>query len=197
MSVDTATVAKIAALARIKVTESELAAMVPELNGILAWVEQLGEVDVTGVEPMTAVIENHLRLRDDASLPQGAYPGDAGLDLVACERVELGPGERGVVSTGIAVAIPEGYAGLVIPRSGLALEHGISLVNTPGLIDSGYRGELRVIALNTDRDRSFTVEAGMRIAQLVVTPVPEVDVVVLDELPETVRGAAGFGSSGA
>ena len=137
------------------------------------------------------------RLRDDASLPQGAYPGDAGLDLVACERVELGPGERGVVPTGIAVAIPEGYAGLVIPRSGLALEHGISLVNTPGLIDSGYRGELRVIALNTDRERPFTVEAGMRIAQLVVTPVPEVDVVLQDELPETVRGAAGFGSSGA
>ena len=136
------------------------------------------------------------RLRDEASLPQGAYPGDAGLDLVACERVELGPGERCVVPTGIAVAIPEGYAGLVIPRSGLALEHGISLVNTPGLIDSGYRGELRVIALNTDRERPFTVEAGMRIAQLVVTPVPEVDVVVHDELPETVRGAAGFGSSG-
>jgi dUTP pyrophosphatase len=138
-----------------------------------------------------------IRLRDDASLPQGAYPGDAGLDLVACERVQLRPGERAVVPTGIAVAIPEGYAGLVIPRSGLALEHGISLVNTPGLIDSGYRGELRVIALNTDRERPFTVEAGMRIAQLVVMPVPEVDVVLLDELPETVRGAAGFGSSGA
>jgi dUTP pyrophosphatase len=137
------------------------------------------------------------RLRDDAAVPQGAYPGDAGLDLVACERVELGPGERAIVPTGIAVAIPDGYAGLVIPRSGLALDHGISLVNTPGLIDSGYRGELRVIALNTDRERAFTVEAGMRIAQLVVTPVPEVDVVVLDELPETVRGVAGFGSSGA
>jgi dUTP pyrophosphatase len=137
------------------------------------------------------------RLRDDASLPQGAYPGDAGLDLVACERVEVGPGERCVVPTGIAVAIPAGYAGLVIPRSGLALEHGISLVNTPGLIDSGYRGEVRVIALNTDRERPFTVEAGMRIAQLVVTPVPGVDVVLQDELPETVRGAAGFGSSGA
>jgi dUTP pyrophosphatase len=136
------------------------------------------------------------RLRDDASVPQGAYPGDAGLDLVACERVELGPGERRLVPTGIAVAIPEGYAGLVIPRSGLALEHGISLVNTPGLIDSGYRGELRVIAINTDREQPFTVEPGMRIAQLVVTPVPEVDIVVQDELPETVRGAAGFGSSG-
>jgi dUTP pyrophosphatase len=137
------------------------------------------------------------RLREDAVLPHGAYPGDAGLDLVACEQVELGPGERAVVPTGIAVAIPEGYAGLVIPRSGLALEHGISLVNTPGLIDSGYRGELRVIALNTDRERAFTVGAGMRIAQLVVTPVPDVDVIALDQLPETVRGAAGFGSSGA
>ncbi|MGH3028487.1 MAG: dUTP diphosphatase, partial [Gaiellaceae bacterium] len=106
------------------------------------------------------------------------------------------PGERGAIPTGIAVAIPEGYAGLVIPRSGLALEHGISLVNTPGLIDSGYRGELRVVAINTDRKLPFTVEAGMRIAQLVVMPVQKVDVIVLDELPETVRGAAGFGSSG-
>ena len=137
------------------------------------------------------------RLREDASLPQGAYPGDAGLDLVACERVEIGPGERAIVPTGVAVAIPEGYAGLVIPRSGLALEHGISIVNTPGLVDSGYRGELCVIALNTDREQRFAIEKGMRIAQLVVTPAPEVDVIELDELPETVRGTAGFGSSGA
>ena len=137
------------------------------------------------------------RLRNEAVLPHGAYPGDAGLDLVACEAIEIGPGERAVVPTGVAVAIPEGYAGLVIPRSGLALRHGISLVNTPGLIDSGYRGELRVIALNTDRERPFTVEAGMRIAQLVVTPVPALELVEVDELPDTVRGAAGFGSSGA
>ena len=136
------------------------------------------------------------RLREDAVLPGGAYPGDAGLDLVACEKVEIGPGERAVVPTGIAVAIPEGYAGLVIPRSGLALRHGISLVNTPGLIDSGYRGELRVIAVNTDRTESFTVEPGMRIAQLVVTPVPDVALVETSELPETARGRAGFGSSG-
>ena len=136
------------------------------------------------------------RLRDDAVLPEGAYPGDAGLDLVACETVEIGPGGRAVVPTGIAVAIPDGYAGLVIPRSGLALRHGISLVNTPGLIDSGYRGELRVIALNTDRTEPFTVEAGMRIAQLVVTPIPGVALVETSELPETTRGAAGFGSSG-
>ena len=137
------------------------------------------------------------RLRDDAVLPQSAYPGDAGLDLVACETVVLAPGERTVVPTGIAVAIPEGYAGFVVPRSGLALRHGITLVNTPGLIDSGYRGELRVIALNTDRERPFTVEAGTRIAQLVVCAVPGVALVETDELPETVRGAAGFGSSGA
>ena len=137
------------------------------------------------------------RLRDDAVLPQSAYPGDAGLDLVACETIEIGPGERAVVPTGIAVAIPEGFAGLVVPRSGLALRHGISIVNTPGLIDSGYRGELRVIALNTDREHTFTVEAGMRIAQLVVTPALGVELVEMDHLPETARGTAGFGSSGA
>ena len=136
------------------------------------------------------------RLRPDAVLPANAYPGDAGLDLVACESVEIGPGERAVVPTGVAVAIPEGYAGLVIPRSGLALRHGISLVNTPGLIDSGYRGELRVIALNTDSTHPFTVEPGMRIAQLVVTPVADVTLVETNELPKTARGIAGFGSSG-
>jgi dUTP pyrophosphatase len=136
------------------------------------------------------------RLREDALLPESAYPGDAGFDLVACERVELGPGERGVVPTGIAVAIPEGYAGLVVPRSGLALRHGISLVNTPGIIDSGYRGELRVIAINSDRSEPFVVEPGMRIAQLVVVAVPSLTLVEEDALPETVRGTAGFGSSG-
>lgn len=136
------------------------------------------------------------RLRDGAVLPESAYPGDAGLDLVACERLELAPGERGVVTTGIAVAIPEGHVGLVVPRSGLALRHGISLVNTPGIIDSGYRGELQVIALNTDRERGFTVEPGTRIAQLVVCPVPSVELIEADSLPDTVRGAAGFGSSG-
>jgi len=137
------------------------------------------------------------RLREDAVLPQSAYPGDAGLDLVACETIEIGPGERAVVPTGIAVAIPEGFAGLVVPRSGLALRHGISIVNTPGVIDSGYRGELRVIALNTDRERAFTVEAGTRIAQLVITPAPGVELVETDLLPEAARGTAGFGSSGA
>jgi dUTP pyrophosphatase len=137
------------------------------------------------------------RLREDAVVPARAYMGDAGLDLAACERVELAPGERAVVGTGLAVAIPEGYAGYVQPRSGLAAKHGISMVNTPGLVDSGYRGELKVILLNTDRRETFVVEPGMRIAQLVVLPVPGVDPVVVDELPASERGVRGFGSSAA
>lgn len=135
------------------------------------------------------------RLRNDAVLPERAYAGDAGLDLAACERVALGPGERAVVGTGLAVAIPEGYAGFVQPRSGLAARHGISVVNSPGLVDSGYRGELRVIVLNTDAREPFVVEPGMRIAQLVVLPVPELELTEVDELPETDRGVRGFGSS--
>ena len=137
------------------------------------------------------------RLRDDAVVPARAYTGDAGLDLAACERVELAPGERAVVGTGLAVAIPDGYAGYVQPRSGLAAKHGISMVNTPGLVDAGYRGELKVILLNTDRRETFVVEPGMRIAQLVVLPIPEVDPVVVDELPASERGVRGFGSSAA
>ena len=135
------------------------------------------------------------RLRDDAVVPTRAYAGDAGLDLAACERVERGPGERATVGTGLAVAIPEGYAGFVQPRSGLASRHGVTIVNTPGLVDSGYRGELKVILLNTDSSEPFVVEPGMRIAQLVVMQVPDVDPVEVDELPETERGARGFGSS--
>ena len=135
------------------------------------------------------------RLRDDAVLPERAYAGDAGLDLAACERVELRPGERATVATGVAVAIPEGYAGFVQPRSGLAMRHGITIVNTPGLVDSGYRGELRVVLLNTDARESFVVEPGMRIAQLVVVPVPGVEPLVVDELPESERGVRGFGST--
>src|SRR5205807_161140 len=110
------------------------------------------------------------RTRDDAVTPSRAYAGDAGLDLAACERRELRPGERAVVPTGWAVAIPSGYAGFVQPRSGLAARHGLTIVNTPGLIDSGYRGEVQVTLLNTDREETFTVEPGMRIAQLVVVP---------------------------
>ncbi len=136
-----------------------------------------------------------VRLREEALLPERAYSGDAGLDLAACERIELGPGERAVVPTGLAVAIPEGYAGFVQPRSGLAARHGISVVNSPGLIDSGYRGEIRVVLLNTDRERVWTAEPGERIAQLVVLPVPELELVELDELPRSERGVRGFGSS--
>jgi dUTP pyrophosphatase len=128
-------------------------------------------------------------------VPTRAYAGDAGLDLSSCERVELAPGERALVGTGLAVAIPDGYAGFVQPRSGLATKHGISIVNTPGLVDSGYRGELRVALLNTDARDAFVVEPGMRIAQLVVVPIPEVDPVEVDELPSSERGVRGFGSS--
>jgi dUTP pyrophosphatase len=137
------------------------------------------------------------RLRGEAVLPERAYAGDAGLDLASCEHVRIAPGERAVVHTGLAVAIPDGYAGFVQPRSGLAMRHGIALVNSPGLVDSGYRGEIKVVLLNTDRQASFVVEPGMRVAQLVVLPVPEVELVEVDELPESERGVRGFGSSAA
>jgi dUTP pyrophosphatase len=136
-----------------------------------------------------------LRLHDDAVVPERAYAGDAGLDLSTCERIELPPGERIVAPTGLAVAIPEGYGGFVQPRSGLAARSGITVVNSPGLIDSGYRGEIRVVLLNTDRERTFVAEAGDRIAQLVVLPVPELGVREVDELPASERGVRGFGSS--
>jgi dUTP pyrophosphatase len=137
------------------------------------------------------------KVRPEAVVPARAYAGDAGLDLAAIERVELGPGERAVVPTGLAVAIPEGYAGFVQPRSGLASRHGITIVNTPGLVDSGYRGELMVVLHNTDRSEPFVVEAGMRIAQLVVLAIPDVELVEVEELPASERGARGFGSSAA
>jgi dUTP pyrophosphatase len=135
------------------------------------------------------------RLRPEAVVPERAYAGDAGLDLSSCERVELAPGERALVPTGLAVAIPEGHAGFVQPRSGLAAKHGITIVNTPGLIDSGYRGEVQVALLNTDARETFVVEEGMRIAQLVVLELPAVELVEVDELPGSERGARGFGSS--
>jgi dUTP pyrophosphatase len=135
------------------------------------------------------------RLRPDAVVPGRAYSGDAGLDLSSCERVELAPGERALVPTGLAVAIPDGYAGFVQPRSGLAAKHGISIVNTPGLVDSGYRGELLINLVNTDKHEAFVVEPGMRIAQLVILPIPELELVEVDELPESERGVRGFGSS--
>jgi dUTP pyrophosphatase len=136
------------------------------------------------------------RLSADAVVPTRAYAGDAGLDLTACEQHVLEPGERAVVSTGLAVAIPEGHAGLVVPRSGLAARHGITIVNAPGLIDSGYRGDIKVVLLNTDRRETFVVEPGMRIAQLVVIAVPELEPVEAGELAETERGGRGYGSSG-
>jgi dUTP pyrophosphatase len=135
------------------------------------------------------------RLREDAVLPRQAYEGDAGFDLAACEEVTLGPGERAIVPTGIAMEIPEGHAGFVQPRSGLAARHGIAIVNSPGLVDSGYRGEVRVVLLNTDASEPFTVEPGMRIAQLVVAPVASVRLVEVDELATSERGPRGFGSS--
>ena len=135
------------------------------------------------------------RLREDAHLPHQAYEGDAGFDLAACERVVLEPGERAVVATGIAVEIPDGYAGFVQPRSGLAARHGVGVVNSPGLIDSGYRGEIRIVLINTDRDEAFVVDPGMRIAQLVVAPVAAVRMVEVEELAVSERGARGFGSS--
>jgi len=135
------------------------------------------------------------RLRPDAHLPRQAYEGDAGFDLSACERAVLEPGERATISTGVAVEIPEGYAGFVQPRSGLAARHGIGIVNAPGLIDSGYRGEIRVVLLNTDREHAFVVEPGMRIAQLVIAPVASARLVEVDELASSDRGSRGFGSS--
>ena len=136
------------------------------------------------------------RLRDDAVLPGQAYEADAGLDLASCEQVEIPPGGRAVVGTGLAVAIPEGYAGLVVPRSGLAARHGLGKVNAPGLIDPGYRGEVKVILLNTDRAEPFLVEPGMRVAQLVIVELPSIELVEVDELPPSVRGDGGLGSSG-
>src|SRR5687768_13124239 len=136
------------------------------------------------------------RLSEAATLPVRSYDGDAGLDLHAAESAAIAPGERVSVGTGIAIELPEGHAGLVLPRSGLAARHGIALVNAPGLIDSGYRGEVRVLLLNTDREASFDVSPGDRIAQLVVIrhelPQPE----EVDVLDETARGAGGFGSTG-
>ena len=131
-----------------------------------------------------------------AKLPQRAHGGDAGWDLHAVEGARLKPGQRVAIGTGISLAIPSGMAGLVLPRSGTALRHGISLVNSPGLIDSGYRGEVRVILLNTDLDSEFVVEPGDRIAQLLFVDLPEIEVSQAQDLPESDRGGSGFGSTG-
>jgi dUTP pyrophosphatase len=136
------------------------------------------------------------RLDPRAKLPTRAHPGDAGLDLYALEPAMLGPGERASVPTGIAVQVPAGQAGLVLPRSGLAARNGIALVNAPGLIDSGYRGELRVLLLNTDRTAAFELSAGDRIAQLVLVKIEEPEALEVHELEGSERGVGGFGSSG-
>jgi dUTP pyrophosphatase len=136
------------------------------------------------------------KLKGEALLPTRAHEGDAGLDLYACETAHIGPGERWSVGTGIAVEIPAGHAGLVLPRSGIAREHGISLVNSPGLIDAGYRGEVRVLLLNNDPAETFRVAPGDRIAQLVLTPVAIAEPVLVESLSESARGDGGFGSSG-
>jgi dUTP pyrophosphatase len=136
------------------------------------------------------------KLTDDALLPTRAHDGDAGLDLYASEAAHIGPGERWSVGTGIALEIPDRHAGLVLPRSGLAREHGIALVNGPGLIDTGYRGEVRVLLLNTDPAETFRVEAGDRIAQLVLTPIALAEPVEVEALADSTRSEGGFGSSG-
>jgi dUTP pyrophosphatase len=137
-----------------------------------------------------------LKLNATAVLPTRAHPGDAGLDLYSIEEAHLGPGERWSVGTGIAIEVPEGHAGLILPRSGLAREHGITLVNSPGLIDAGYRGEVRILLLNTDPAEVVRIEAGARIAQLVLTPVAASAPVEVAELGESSRGDGGFGSTG-
>lgn len=136
------------------------------------------------------------KLKEGATLPTRAHEGDAGLDLYACESAHIGPGERWSVGTGVGVEIPAGHAGLVLPRSGLARDHGIALVNSPGLIDSGYRGELRVLLLNTDPAETFRVEAGDRIAQLALVPIALAAPLEVESLAESSRATGGFGSSG-
>lgn len=138
-----------------------------------------------------------LRLDPDLPLPAYARPGDAGLDLHAAETVTLKPGARALVATGVAVAIPHGYAGLVLPRSGLALRHGVGLLNSPGLIDAGYRGELKVLLVNHDPAAAVTLARGDRIAQLVIQRVERAELEEVSALPSSERGTAGFGSTGA
>lgn len=135
-------------------------------------------------------------LLSGAHIPEYAHPGDAGADLIAGETVVLGPGERATVGTGSAIALPDGYVAFVVPRSGLAAKHGITVVNTPGTVDAGYRGEIRVILLNTDRAEPYTITAGDRIAQLVVLPVARARFVPVERLPGSHRGEGGFGSTG-
>ncbi|MEZ3161018.1 dUTP diphosphatase [Microbacterium sp. BWT-B31] len=131
-----------------------------------------------------------------AEVPVYAHPGDAGADLVAAEPARLAPGQRALVGTGVRIALPEGYVAFVVPRSGLAARHGITIVNAPGTVDAGYRGEIKVALLNTDAENSYEVAVGDRIAQLIVMPVPRATFIPVDTLPESVRGEGGFGSTG-
>ena len=135
-------------------------------------------------------------LLSGATAPRYAHPGDAGADLVAAESAVIGPGERATIGTGTAIALPDGYAAFVMPRSGLAARHGITIVNAPGTVDAGYRGEIRVTLLNTDRAEAFRVEPGDRIAQLVIQPVVRAVFVPVESLPGSHRGERGFGSTG-
>lgn len=130
------------------------------------------------------------------AVPQYSHPGDAGADLCAAEAVELAPGERATIGTGVSIALPDGFAGLVVPRSGLAARHGITIVNSPGTVDAGYRGEIRVTLLNTDRSMTYSVAVGDRIAQLLVTPVTRARFIPVETLPGSQRGTSGFGSTG-
>jgi len=136
------------------------------------------------------------KLTQTAQIPTRAYDGDAGLDLYSAEALTLAPGERNLVATGIALEIPPGHAGLILPRSGLALKHGITLVNTPGLIDAGYRGEIKIIMLNTDADNVFEINIGDRIAQLLIIGFAELNPIEVTQLSPAERSASGFGSSG-
>ncbi|MBK0418067.1 dUTP diphosphatase [Leucobacter sp. CSA1] len=142
---------------------------------------------------MTDVVEVPIRAEN---MPSYAHPGDAGADLRAAESLSIGPGERALVGTGVSFALPEGYAAFVVPRSGLAAKHGITVLNSPGTVDAGYRGEVKVTLLNTDRSATFRVEAGDRIAQVIFAPVSRAVFVGVDELPDSVRGTGGFGSTG-
>ena len=136
------------------------------------------------------------KLTEEAIIPQYANDGDAGLDVCSIDDIEINPGERKFIHTGLAIEIPEGFAGFMQPRSGLAIKHGISIVNTPGLIDSGYRGELKIILINTDKNELFHINKGDRIAQLVIQEVPHVNLIEVDDLNTSKRGEKGFGSSG-
>ena len=145
---------------------------------------------------MPVISVNIKRLHNNVELPRYAYPGDAGLDLRASKAVDIKPFQRVLIPTGLAIALPDGYAGFVQPRSGMAFKQGLSIVNTPGLIDSQYRGELKIIAINLDPDEVIHIECGERVAQLVIQQVPTVKLIEVDELDDTERGIDGFGSSG-